>query len=90
MMPTHWRRGAVVWLRRRNTRIADGSEIPTLDRETEAMLRERYRDEIDRLEDDVSRSVTPAVPKAIEDPAVGELREALAGDRRPRPGTLRI
>jgi hypothetical protein len=41
--------------------------------------------EIDRLEDDVSGSVAPAVPEAIEYPAVGELREALGGDRRPRP-----
>jgi hypothetical protein len=41
--------------------------------------------EIDRIEDDVSGAVAPAVSEAIEDPAVGELGEALAGDRRPRP-----
>ena len=38
---------------------------------------------IERVEDDVNGAIAPAVAEAIEDPAIGGLREAGGGDRRP-------
>ncbi len=49
-MPPEWRRGALVWIRRRNTRPSREGELPRLSAETERVLRQRYAPEFDRLE----------------------------------------
>ena len=50
VMPPDWRRGLLVWIRRRNTRELAKDEVPTLDPATEHRLRQRYASEIDNLE----------------------------------------
>lgn len=49
-LPPNWRRAVLVWLRGRNTKVADKSELPTLNPPTERRLRHRYATEIDSLE----------------------------------------